>query len=72
MILRAEEGRAKSIPVVACQTCGGTAEPVRAIRARLFTVFMCDDCTMQMALMDETGREFKVSAVAMEIFREVA
>lgn len=63
--IRTNEGRAKSLTVVACQTCGATDQKVRAMRSRTFTIFMCDPCSLD-PLVNHEGREFKLSAVAME------
>lgn len=65
-LIHVNEGRAKSLNVLACQTCGGTEGPIRAQRSRLFTIFMCDGCALAKPLGDEDGREYKLTAVAME------
>jgi hypothetical protein len=64
-LICSNEGRTKSINVVACQTCGEMDEPVRALRATRFTIFMCDDCALRPLTNDE-GKEFRLTAVAME------
>lgn len=64
-MIATNEGRAKALTVVACQTCTTTEGPVRAYRHRQFTIFMCDRCALD-PIVNAEGREYRIVAVAME------
>lgn len=50
-----------------CSNCG-TVNGCRFLRSRLFTVIMCDECTVAAPIVDGNGREFRVIAVATDSF----
>jgi hypothetical protein len=47
-----------------CAHCGSPA--ARILRGRRILVALCDDCVLPITLMDDTSRELRVVAVAVE------
>lgn len=54
--------------VALCANCEDAVK-LRAYRNRRFTIYLCDGCATEQVLTDEeSGREFRVVAVAVEAF----
>lgn len=52
---------------LSCRQCG-TDEGLRVLRARRFCIVMCDECALACPAVDESGKEYRVIAIATTTF----